>query len=289
MPARVAAQVGVAAGQLAAVSAAVLALTTFLPGDTADVVLGPLATVAQIEQLRGQLGLDRPSACCWWCFSPCRWAGCRPRPPGRPACPGSARRCSCCRSRCRRPTSWACSPGRSGSVVEADAAEHVAHLRRLGLGERTVLLRHVLPAGVVPSVQQFARTVDGLLGRVLVVERCSRCRESGRGSSPRCRPGTCRWCRSTRCCSRSRRSGSISSPTWPPPASVPRAERLAGRHSTRRRCRSSRAPPDAGAGGPGVWCSWSVRCCCSSRSRRRRRDRSSSRCSASRRLVPPSR
>jgi peptide/nickel transport system permease protein len=55
-------------------------------------------------------------------------------------------------------------------VAEAEAAEHVAHLRRLGLGERAVLLRHVLPGGVVPSVQQLARTVDGLLGGVLVVE-----------------------------------------------------------------------------------------------------------------------
>jgi peptide/nickel transport system permease protein len=55
-------------------------------------------------------------------------------------------------------------------VAETDRAEHVVHLRRLGLGERAVLWRHVLPGAVVPSVQQLARVIDGLLGGVVVVE-----------------------------------------------------------------------------------------------------------------------
>jgi peptide/nickel transport system permease protein len=53
-------RVALAAGQLAAVSVAVFALTTFLPGDTAEVVLGPMATPEQAAVLRARLGLDRP-------------------------------------------------------------------------------------------------------------------------------------------------------------------------------------------------------------------------------------
>ncbi|TCK22845.1 ABC transporter permease [Pseudonocardia endophytica] len=55
-------------------------------------------------------------------------------------------------------------------VVATDTAEHVVHLRRLGLPERTVLLRHVLPGAALPSIQQLARIVDSLLGGVVVVE-----------------------------------------------------------------------------------------------------------------------
>jgi peptide/nickel transport system permease protein len=55
-------------------------------------------------------------------------------------------------------------------VVATDQAEHVVHLRRLGLEERTVLLRHVLPGAALPSIQQLARIVDSLLGGVVVVE-----------------------------------------------------------------------------------------------------------------------
>lgn len=55
-------------------------------------------------------------------------------------------------------------------VVETDRAEHVVHLRHLGLGERVVLWRHVLPGAVLPSVQQLARVVDGPVGGVVVVE-----------------------------------------------------------------------------------------------------------------------
>lgn len=55
-------------------------------------------------------------------------------------------------------------------VVEASEAEHAVHLRMLGMPERTVLRRNVLPNALAPAVQQLARTVDGLLGGVLVVE-----------------------------------------------------------------------------------------------------------------------
>ncbi|MGW6009177.1 ABC transporter permease subunit [Streptomyces sp. NPDC055210] len=46
----------------------------------------------------------------------------------------------------------------------------VRHLRLLGLPERTIVLRHVLPGSLAPSVQQLARCVDGLLGGTVVVE-----------------------------------------------------------------------------------------------------------------------
>ncbi|MCF7553659.1 ABC transporter permease [Pseudonocardia sp. WMMC193] len=250
-------RVTIALGQLAAVTVAVFALTTFLPGDTAEVVLGPLALPEQIEVLRVQLGLDRPV---WERFG--AWVGGLFRgdlgtslATGRPVVEDLGARFAltlllavlavvilvplavalgCAAG--RRPGSvadrlitatttvaqavpdfalglllvavfalqlgWlpatgAGTVGLSGltvsmlvlpvtilvsnqlgrlarqvriGVVEAAGATHVTHLRRLGLGERTLLLRHVLPGAVVPSLQQVARTVDGLLGGVLVVE-----------------------------------------------------------------------------------------------------------------------
>lgn len=57
---RVAGRVAVAFGQLAAASVIVFLMTSLLPGDTADVVLGPDATAEQIATVRVQLGLDRP-------------------------------------------------------------------------------------------------------------------------------------------------------------------------------------------------------------------------------------
>lgn len=51
---------------------------------------------------------------------------------------------------------------RSGPVAE--------HLRLLGMGERAVVVRHVLPGALAPAVQQFARCVEGLLCGALVVE-----------------------------------------------------------------------------------------------------------------------
>lgn len=248
---------GIALLQLAAVTVAVFALTTFLPGDTAEVVLGPLALPEQIEVLRTQLGLDRPV---WERFG--EWVGGLSHgdlgtslATGRPVVedlgprfaltallaglavgvlvplavalgcyggrrPGSAadRLVTAATTVAQAvpdfalglllvalfalqlgwlPATAAGTVGLAGlapamlvlpvailvsnqlgrlarqvriGVVETDAAEHVAHLRRLGLGERTLLLRHVLPGAVVPSVQQLARTLDGLLGGVLVVE-----------------------------------------------------------------------------------------------------------------------
>ncbi|MFE2373890.1 ABC transporter permease [Streptomyces sp. NPDC059398] len=52
--------------------------------------------------------------------------------------------------------------GRHGSVA--------AHLRLLGMRERTVVLRHVLPGALGPAAQQFARCVEGLLGGTVLVE-----------------------------------------------------------------------------------------------------------------------
>jgi peptide/nickel transport system permease protein len=251
------ARTGTALLQLVAVSVAVFALTTFLPGDTSEIVLGPLATPEQIEELRTRLGLDRPPVERF-----ADWVGGllhgdlgtslatgRPvvddmgarlgltvllallavavlvplatalglaagRRPGSPA----DRLVTAATTVAQAipdfalglllvalfalqlgwlPATAAGVVGFSGlapamlvlpvailvsnqlgrlarqvriGVVAADAAEHVVHLRRLGLDERAVLLRHVLPGAVVPSVQQLARTVDGLLGGVLVVE-----------------------------------------------------------------------------------------------------------------------
>ncbi|WP_308259515.1 ABC transporter permease [Pseudonocardia sp. H11422] len=246
-----------ATGQLAAVAVVVFLLTTLLPGDTAEVVLGPDARPEQIAILRGQLGLDRPV---WERFAD--WvAGLlhgdlgtslltgRPvgedlsarfgltgllavlavavmvplavgagllggRRPGSPAdrlltagmtvaqaIPDFALGLLLVALFALQlgwlPATAAGSVGWSGldaamfvlpvailvsnqlgrlarqvriGVVEIDAAEHVAHLRRLGLSERTVLARHVLPGALVPSVQQLARVVDGLLGGVVIVE-----------------------------------------------------------------------------------------------------------------------
>jgi len=55
-------------------------------------------------------------------------------------------------------------------VIEANSAEYADHVRLLGLSEPVVVLRHVLPGGIRPALQQLARTVDGLLGGVVVVE-----------------------------------------------------------------------------------------------------------------------
>ncbi|MFR9728290.1 ABC transporter permease [Saccharopolyspora sp. MS10] len=58
---------------------------------------------------------------------------------------------------------------RTGVVAGRDAG-YAAHARRAGLGERAVVLRHVLPNVLGPVLQQLARTVDGLLGGVVVIE-----------------------------------------------------------------------------------------------------------------------
>ncbi|WP_333742911.1 ABC transporter permease [Streptomyces ardesiacus] len=51
---------------------------------------------------------------------------------------------------------------RHGAVAE--------HLRLLGIRERTIVLRHVLPGALGPAAQQFARCVEGLLGGAVLVE-----------------------------------------------------------------------------------------------------------------------
>jgi peptide/nickel transport system permease protein len=55
-------------------------------------------------------------------------------------------------------------------VLETERTDYVVHLRRLGMTERTLLWRHVLPGAIPPAVQQLARVIDGLLGGVVVVE-----------------------------------------------------------------------------------------------------------------------
>nr|WP_202502013.1 ABC transporter permease [Streptomyces sp. SID5785] len=45
-----------------------------------------------------------------------------------------------------------------------------AHLRLLGVRERTVVLGHVLPNALGPAAQQYARCVEGLLGGAVLVE-----------------------------------------------------------------------------------------------------------------------
>ncbi|MCA1216963.1 ABC transporter permease [Streptomyces sp. 8L] len=55
--------------------------------------------------------------------------------------------------------------------VAAERHSSVAeHLRLLGMRERTVVLRHVLPNAVGPAAQQYARCVEGLLGGAVLVE-----------------------------------------------------------------------------------------------------------------------
>nr|WP_275402771.1 ABC transporter permease [Streptomyces sp. SID10853] len=55
------------------------------------------------------------------------------------------------------------------------------HLRLLGMPERTVVLRHVLPGALGPAAQQFARCVEGLLGGTVLVEAVFGFRGLGNG------------------------------------------------------------------------------------------------------------
>ncbi|QWF85275.1 ABC transporter permease [Amycolatopsis sp. CA-230715] len=55
-------------------------------------------------------------------------------------------------------------------VAGQTAGEVAEHLRLLGLRERTVVLRHVLPGALAPAVQQLARAVEGLLTGAVIVE-----------------------------------------------------------------------------------------------------------------------
>lgn len=58
---------------------------------------------------------------------------------------------------------------RAGVAAERHGAV-AEHLRLLGMRERTIVLRHVLPGSLGPAAQQFARCVEGLLGGAVLVE-----------------------------------------------------------------------------------------------------------------------
>lgn len=250
----VAVRAGVAVAQLVAATVAIFALTTLLPGETAEIVLGPDATDEQVRELSTQLGTDRPPAVRF-----AEWAGGvlsgdlgESLVTGRPVLdeladrlgstvlltglsllvtvplavlvgvaagrrPGSAvdRVSTTAVSALQAAPQFAVGlllvalfslqlgwlPATAGGgalltpaglvlpvtvlavsqlgrlsrqvrqgVLQADRSPHVTHLRRLGLPERDVLWRHVLPGGVAPSLQQLARITEGTLGGVVVVE-----------------------------------------------------------------------------------------------------------------------
>nr|WP_240979286.1 ABC transporter permease [Streptomyces sp. HNM0574] len=55
-------------------------------------------------------------------------------------------------------------------MIEALGSPYVAQARRYGLSEARVRCTHALPNALAPATQQLARTVDWLLGGVVVVE-----------------------------------------------------------------------------------------------------------------------
>ncbi|WP_019546511.1 ABC transporter permease [Streptomyces sulphureus] len=69
---------------------------------------------------------------------------------------------------------------RAGVAAERHGAV-AAHLRLLGMRERTVVLRHVLPGALGPAAQQYARCVEGLLGGAVLVEAVFSLRGLGTG------------------------------------------------------------------------------------------------------------
>ncbi|WP_016909485.1 ABC transporter permease [Streptomyces xiaopingdaonensis] len=69
---------------------------------------------------------------------------------------------------------------RAGVAAERHGAV-AAHLRLLGMRERTVVLRHVLPGALGPAAQQYARCVEGLLGGAVLVEAVFGLRGMGTG------------------------------------------------------------------------------------------------------------
>ncbi|WP_020496067.1 ABC transporter permease [Sciscionella marina] len=66
-------------------------------------------------------------------------------------------------------------------VAAHSGSPSARHLRLLGLDERTVLLRHVLPNALAPLIQQSARTIEGLFSGALVVETLFSVRGLGTG------------------------------------------------------------------------------------------------------------
>jgi peptide/nickel transport system permease protein len=55
-------------------------------------------------------------------------------------------------------------------MIDSLASDYVRHARRLGIGARRIQFAHALPNALAPAVQQVARTMDWLLGGVIVVE-----------------------------------------------------------------------------------------------------------------------
>ncbi|MBB5157996.1 ABC transporter permease [Saccharopolyspora phatthalungensis] len=55
-------------------------------------------------------------------------------------------------------------------MLDAQRAEYVRHVRRLGLAPARVRFAHALPNAIAPAVQQLARTTDWLVGGVIVIE-----------------------------------------------------------------------------------------------------------------------
>ncbi|OLM20980.1 ABC peptide transporter, membrane subunit [Pseudonocardia sp. Ae707_Ps1] len=250
----VAVRAGVAAAQLAAATVMIFLLTTMLPGETAEIVLGPDATDDQVRELSARLGTDRPAVDRF-----ADWAGgaltgdlgtslvtgravvdeiadrlgstvlltglsllvtvplavlvgaAAGRRPGSAADRVSTAAVSALQAApqfalglllvavfalqlgwlpatagggalltpsvlvlpvavlAASQLGWLSRQVRQG-VLQTDRSPHVTHLRRLGLPERVVLWRHVLPGGVAPSLQQLARIVEGTLGGVVVIE-----------------------------------------------------------------------------------------------------------------------
>lgn len=68
-----------------------------------------------------------------------------------------------------RPVCSLCRLIRAG-VVDARRSEYVWQVRRAGLSATRIQLAHTLPNALAPAIQQMARTVDWLLGGVIVVE-----------------------------------------------------------------------------------------------------------------------
>lgn len=55
-------------------------------------------------------------------------------------------------------------------MIDAQQSDYVRHVLRLGLSPARVRFTHSLPNAVAPAAQQLARTVDWLVGGVIVIE-----------------------------------------------------------------------------------------------------------------------
>jgi peptide/nickel transport system permease protein len=57
-----------------------------------------------------------------------------------------------------------------GSLLEELSEDHIRAARARGIGERALVFRHALRAGLTPSLTQFGVDLGGLLGGVVVIE-----------------------------------------------------------------------------------------------------------------------